>query len=152
MYMYFKCGKFRGSCAIVSLVGFVPSCHGAFVGISWIQSFSRGYFLGPKFFLVDISWVQIFFRRYFVGPKFFSWVFVSPKFFLVSISRGQIFFSCAFFGLEIFSCVYLVGLIFFLEIDFVIQRFSVAGCMSKSNKNRNNRNTSQTAYSFLNRF
>ena len=47
--------------------------------------FSRGYFVGLKFFLMGISWVphffswifggsEIFCRAYFVGPNFFSWV------------------------------------------------------------------------------
>ena len=109
MYIYFECGKFRRSRGIVSLVSLVPSCHGAFVGISWVQFFFfRGYFVGPKFFLPSIC------------------------------------------GFEIFYSVYLVGLIFFLEDDFVIQRFSVVGYMSKRQKQKY-RNTSQTTYSFLNR-
>ena len=63
--------KFHGLCSIVGLVGLVPLCHRDFVGISWgpnffswvfreSQIFSRGYFVGPKFFLVGISWVQNF--------------------------------------------------------------------------------------------
>ena len=39
----------------------------------------RGYFMGPKYFLVAISWVQnifqFFSRGYFVVLRFFSWVF-----------------------------------------------------------------------------
>ena len=83
------CAKIRGSCVIMGLVGLVPSRHRAFVGISWVQNFcswvfrgakifARGYFVGPKNFLLGISWVPVFFRGYFVGPRFFlvgiSWV------------------------------------------------------------------------------
>ena len=65
--LHFKeCAKSRGSRAIVGLVGLVPSCHRTFVGISWVpnffswvfrgsQIFSRGYFVGPRLFLVGIS-------------------------------------------------------------------------------------------------
>ena len=94
-----ECAKFRGSRSIVGLVGLVPSCHCAFLGISWVQNFfpwvfrgskifSRRYFVGPKFFS----------RGYFVGLKFFlldvSWVqnfLVGPKFFLVSILWAYFF-------------------------------------------------------------
>ena len=110
MYIYFECGKFCRSRAIVSLVSLVPSCHGAFVSISWVQFF---------FFFVGILWARNFFYR-------------------------------VFCGFEIFYSVYLVGLIFFLEVDFVIQRFSVVGYMSKRQKQKY-RNTSQTTHSFLNR-
>ena len=95
-----------------------------------------GYFVGLKLFLVNISWVQnfsswvfrgskIFSCGYFVGPKFSSWVFVGAK----------------FFRRYTWSELFLVGIswvqLFFLAIDFMIQRFSVAGCISKSDKNRN---------------
>ena len=71
--------KFRGSSAIVGLVGLVPPCHRAFVG----PKFSREYFVGPKFF-----------SRVFRGSKIFSCgYFVGLKFFLVSISWIQNFFS-----------------------------------------------------------
>ena len=81
--LYYEWAKFRGSRAIVGLVGFVPSCHRAFVGL-W-------------FFVVGILWVQslfswvfpgseTFFREYFVSPNFFSWVFLWI----------QNFFSCMF--------------------------------------------------------
>ena len=60
-----ECAKFRGSRVVVGLVGLVPSC---LLGISWVQNiflwvfrgsqiFSRGYFVGLKFFLVGILWV-----------------------------------------------------------------------------------------------
>ena len=94
-----ECAKFRGSRAIVGLVGLVPPCHRAFVGpkiffvgISWVsiffswvfrgsKSFSRGYFMGPKLFLVGISWVQ----------NFFSWVFRESRMlrFSVNFSKKQ---------------------------------------------------------------
>ena len=59
-----ECAKFLGSRAILSLVGVVPSCHRAFVGISWF----------PRCFLVGISLVQ----------KLFSWVFCGSNSFLVA--------------------------------------------------------------------
>ena len=66
--IFLECGKFRGSRAIVGLVGLVPSCYRAFVGNSWVQnffswvfrgskSFSRRYLVDLKFFLVGISWI-----------------------------------------------------------------------------------------------
>ena len=83
MYIYFECGKFRRSRAIVGLVGLEPSCHGVFGAV-----FCRS----KNFF----SWVfhgsEIFSREYFKGPNFFLWIF---------------------YGFEIFSRVHLVGLIFF---------------------------------------
>ena len=144
-YNIFECAKFRGSCAIVGLLGLVPSCNRAFVGILWVQFFfswvfrgfkifSCGYFVGLKVFLVSISWVWNFFSRVFRGSKIFL---VGPKFFLVSIFVGPKFSRGYFVGPKFFSSEYFVGPIFFLVVDFVIQRFSVAGCISKSDKNRN---------------
>ena len=50
-------------------------CHRTIVP-SWVfrefKIFSRGYFMGPKFFLVGIFWVQIFFLWVFRGFKNFS--------------------------------------------------------------------------------
>ena len=51
--------------SVLDSMGFVPPYHRAFVG--------------PKFFLVRISWVSNFSRGYFVGLKFFSWVFCGFK-------------------------------------------------------------------------
>ena len=120
-----ECAKFLGSCAIVGLEGLVPVCHRAFVGILWVHIFfanvfseskicSRGYFMGPEFFLVSISWVQklsfqairgskIFFSRVFHQSKILSRgcleseivyhvYFVCPTLFLVSISCVRNFF------------------------------------------------------------
>ena len=119
-----ECAKFRGSRAIVGLVGLVLWCSCAFVGISWIQKFFSWVFVGLKFFFVGTR-----------GPKFLSWLFVGPKFFLVGILWVQIFFllgiSCV---LNIFSCVIRGSNFLFLVVDFVIQRFSVAGCMSRVTK------------------
>ena len=67
-----ECAKFRGSRAIVGLVGFVPSCPRAFAGISWVQNFVSWVFRGSKIFF---SWV-------FQGSKnFFSWVLFGSEFF-----------------------------------------------------------------------
>ena len=77
--------------SVLNYVGLVPLFHRTVVSLCLRGSkiFSRGYFVGPKFFLLDVSWVQDFFswvirvskifsRRYFVGPNFFlrdtSWV------------------------------------------------------------------------------
>ena len=97
-----ECAKFRGSRAVVGLVGLVPSCHCAFVGVSWVQDFSRGYFVGLKFFLVVISWVQSFFlvviswvQNFLLGIRgseiFSREYFVGQSFFLVSNSWAQFF-------------------------------------------------------------
>ena len=48
-----KCTKFRGSCVTVGLVGLVPLCHHALVGISWFQSFFSWVFRGYKRFSRD---------------------------------------------------------------------------------------------------
>ena len=130
---------YRGSPGFSAIV---QSClRGYFVGpiffllgISWVQNFSRGYFVGLKVFLVGISWVWNFFSRVFRGSKIFL---VGPKFFLVSIFVGPKFSRGYFVGPKFFSSEYFVGPIFFLVVDFVIQRFSVAGCISKSDKNKN---------------
>ena len=69
--------KYSESRVIVGLGGLVLSCKCAvvgpnnpkyfvglkflFVGMSWIQAFSRGCLLGPKLLLVDIYWVLNFF-------------------------------------------------------------------------------------------
>ena len=92
MYIYFECGKFRRSRAIVYLVCLVPYCHDAFVGVSRVRDF-------------------------------FSWVFVGLKVFRVGVSFVRSFSWWIFCGSESFSHGYFVGLIFFLEVDFVIQRF-----------------------------
>ena len=55
VFVDIECAKFRGSRAIMGLVGFVPPCHRAFVG--------------PKIFLVGISWVLYFFSWVFHGSK-----------------------------------------------------------------------------------
>ena len=63
------CAKFCVSLAILGLVGLVPSCHCAFVGLKFFivgprsflmefQNVSCGYFAGPKFFFVNILWVN----------------------------------------------------------------------------------------------
>ena len=107
------------------------------VGISWVQSsflwvfrgsrsFSRGYFVGLKFFLVGISWVQNFSRGYSWVWNFFSWVFSWVLQFLVGIPWVRNFFLVSIWWSNFFSCGW-----------FVIQRFSVTSCISKSDKNRN---------------
>ena len=118
----------RRSCAIV------PSWFRGF------KFFSRGYFVGPKFFLVGILWVKIFSHGYFVGPKFFSQVFRAETF-----SRG------CFMGPRCF----LVGISwvhFFFVPNFVIQRFSVVGCMRRSHRKQKHINRFPIAYFILSRF
>ena len=72
-----ECAKFRGSRAIVGLMGLVPSCQRALVGLK----LSRG-----------VSWVWNFFSWV---PKFFSWVFGGSDFF--SREYFAYFFSCTWF-------------------------------------------------------
>ena len=67
------------------------------MGILWVrifffqvfhrsEIFSRGYFVGPKIFLVGILWVQSFFPLVFYeSKKIFSRVFGASKYFLVDI-------------------------------------------------------------------
>ena len=122
------------------------SCHRAFAGIScvrkffsWVfpgsKHFSRGYFMGPKLFLVGISWVKIF----------LSWVFHGSKYlnisFLMGISWVRDFFSWVFHGFN-----------FSLMANFLIQRLSIAGCMRKSDRKRKYVKRSQTVYFIPNRF
>ena len=92
-----ECAKFRESRAIVGLMGLVPPCHRAFMG----PKLSGGYFLGPKFFLVDICWSTIFF----VGV---SWV----QYFFVGLSSVQHF-----------SCGHFMGPIYFLSGISWVQNF-----------------------------
>ena len=95
------------------LVGSVPSCL-------------RGYFVGPKFFLLGNSWVPKFFLWVCVGSEFFSRgcfvvskffsrrYFVGSKFFLLGISWVPNFFLWVFVGSKFFSRAHLVGPKFFL--------------------------------------
>ena len=89
-----ECAKLPGPLVIVGFVGLVPSFHQAsvgpifsLVGISWVQIFSRGYFVGSNFFLVGILWVQHFLSWVFRGSKNLSrGYFVVPKFSLQDTS------------------------------------------------------------------
>ena len=108
-------------------------CHRAIVP-SWVfrgsKIFSRGFFVSPDFLLVVNTWVR----------NLFSWVFgyfVGAKFFLLGISLAENFFSWVFRESESFSREYFVGPFFFLRPNFLIQRFSVARCMRRSDRNRN---------------
>ena len=85
IYKIFECAKFRGSSAIVGLVGLLSSCHRGTVP-SWVLKFFSLVFRGSK----------IFSHGYFVDLKFFLWYFVGAKFFLVGISWVQNFFSWVF--------------------------------------------------------
>ena len=130
---------------LLNLEGRVPSW------ISWVvchrgsrgsEIFFREYFVGLIFFLVGILWVQLFFL---VGillvQKFLSWVFRGSKIFLVGTLWVQKFFSWVFLGYNFFS-----------QANFVIQRFSVVGCVRKSDRKQKCINTSQTTYSIQNWF
>ena len=108
----------RGSSAIVPLY------------LRGSKIFSRGFFVSPDFLLVVNTWVR----------NLFSWVFgyfVGTKFFLLGISLAENFFSWVFRGSESFSREYFVGPFFFLRPNFLIQRFSVARYMRRSDRNRN---------------
>ena len=62
------------------------------------EIFSRGYFVGKKFFIVGISWIPNFFLWAFVGSVFSRGYFAGPKFFLVcskfSLVGNFVTFSC----------------------------------------------------------
>ena len=100
--------------SFVGLVGLVLSFHSTLLVFSWVQNIFSWVFRGSN----------IFSSGYFVGVEFFSgytWV--------------RNFLSWVFFASECFSEFFVSS--FFLLVNFVIQRFYVAGCMSKSNKKRN---------------
>ena len=129
--------------SLLNLAGRVPSW------ISWVMCHrgSRGS--------------EIFFREYFVGQFFFLWVFCGSNYFFVGILLVQNFLSWVFRGFKIFLVgtlwvqkffSYFLGIIFFSQANFVIQRFSVVGCVRKSDRKQKCINTSQTAYSIQNWF
>ena len=64
-YEILQCAKFRGSRAIEGFMDLVPSCYRAkfFLQMEFrgSETFSRWYFVDPKFFLMGVSWVQNFF-------------------------------------------------------------------------------------------
>ena len=83
-----ECTKFRQQRVIVGLVGLVTSCHRVFVGISWVtnfflwvfrgsQLFSRGYFVGSKFFLVGNFVVFSCWLHEKKWPEKVSWKYIS---------------------------------------------------------------------------
>ena len=88
--------------SVINSGGLVPLCLGGsknFFSCVFRKSknFSRGYFVGPKFFLVGISGVNIFSRGYFRGSKIFSrGYFGAQKFFSWIFSWVQNFFSWIF--------------------------------------------------------
>ena len=106
-YLHFECVRFPGSRAIVVLL--LSCLRGYCLGPRF---FSRGYFVGLKFFLVNISWVLNFFPWIFRGFKVFSWALVGPKFFLLGV-RGSKIFLVSIRGSEVFSREYFLGPIFF---------------------------------------
>ena len=87
-----ECAKIRVWRVIAGLVGLMPLCH-------------RGYFLGPKFFLVGISWILFFLVGTSLVQNFSRGYFVGPKVFLVGIMWVQFFFSALIsVDSKIFSC------------------------------------------------
>ena len=78
--------------------------------------------------------------------------FVDPKYFLVGISWVQCFLSWVFRRFKIFSRECFVGQMFLLVTNFMIQRFSIFGCMKRSDTKQKYINASQTVYSIPNRF
>ena len=100
-------------------MGLVPSCHLSF----WIVCGSKIFFCG------------------YCGLKFALWVFCGSeifscgyRFFLMGICGFKIFSHGYFLGLKYFLWVFKGSNFFLVVIDVVIQRFSVAGWMSKSEK------------------
>ena len=152
------CGS-CGSSAIVPsyLRGYFVGSKFFLVGVSWVQHVFLWVFCRSKYFFSQVfRGSKMFSRGYFVGPKFFSWVFywsvfflvgslwvqlffyfVDPNFFLGGILWGQSFISWVFHGSDIF----------FLMINFAIQRFLVVRYMRKVDRKQNYINTSQTTYS-----
>ena len=63
----------RGSCRSSTIMpSFLRGSKFFFVGISWVQNVSSGYFVGLKLFYVSILWVQHFFSWVFCGFNFFA--------------------------------------------------------------------------------
>ena len=89
---------------MLNSVGLVPSrvsfilCYRVIVPL-WVRNIFLLVFRAP----------EIFSRGYFVGPKFFHGHFVGPKFFLVGFSWVQDFFWWLFRESEVFSDGYFVG-------------------------------------------
>lgn len=123
------------------------------VGILWIQNFftwvfrqsksffvfcgskdfPRRYFVGQISYLVDILQVHIFFSWVFVDPIFICGYFMASNIFFAGLSWFQNSFSWIYYGSEMFSCGYSwVDL--FLVANFVLQRFLIAGCMRKGDR------------------
>ena len=120
---------------LLNLEGRVPSW------ISWVRNFFSWVFRRSNFFSCG----------YFVGPIIFSSrYFVGPKFFIVGISWVQNFSRGHFVGSKVF--LVFLGYNFFSRANFVIQRFSVVGCVRKSDRKQKCINTSQTTYSIQNWF
>ena len=101
---FIGCTKFCWSYVIMCLVGPVLSCNCVFVIISWdrniisylfrgTQIFSRGFLVGPNFFVVGISWVQNIYSLAFWRFQFFCHGYLlGLKLFSVGISWLQNFF------------------------------------------------------------
>ena len=74
--------------SVLNFVGVVPT------SLCWFKMFSRGCFVGPKYFLLGISWVQNIFSWVFREFKSFPrGYFMDQKFFLVDISWVQNFMT-----------------------------------------------------------
>ena len=102
----------------------------------------RGYFVGPNFFLVAIWSVpesKIFSRGYLWVQNFFWWVFHGSKIF----SCVSNFFSWVFRGSSHF---------FFLGGWFCDSKIFSCWLHNQEWQKEKYKNTSQTMYSFLNRF
>ena len=107
--------KFLGSCAMVGMLGLVPSCHRAFLGPKAFHGFFVSskcslffiFYWGSEFFHVGISWIQIFFSWVFCGFNFFSFsLFRVFKFFSFGYFLDPNFFTWIFRGLEMpHSCL-----------------------------------------------
>ena len=117
------CAKFRGSRAIVGLVGLVPSwLNGYFLG-------PNGYFVCPKCFLVSISWVHFFSCSWFRDSKILScwlheqeWQKQKYKNTLVFICSNCIFrhlFSSVLGSFQRYL-LQLLGLLFYNYSSFLI--------------------------------
>ena len=108
------------------------------------------WFLHPRFYYIaDISVLNL------VGhvPSWVSCIYCHRTIVPLWVFHGSNFFSL---GCFVSSRFFLVGIswvhFFSLVANFAIQRFSVTGCMRKSDRNYKNLNASQTSYSIPNRF
>ena len=116
-HFQWECARFRGSIAFVGSMSLVPSCN----LLCWV-------FCGSKIFSCgNFLWPEYLSRGYIVGINVF----------LVGTLWVQNFFLWVFLGSALYYRGYFVGPIFFIVAIFMIQKFSVVGCIKRMTKHRN---------------